>query len=355
MDSMDIPFTFGYSRPWPFSALFELKRCPALFAARAYSCSKLADLRRLLSGSAEQLGPVETVALVGSLGRLEAHGGSDFDVIVVASNDQDLDGEPVRQAMDAVLARLADSGLRQPKAWGIYRQPTTERELCDPNALGSLVESANVFGKRIQLLLDAQPVYGDTAFRELQRSVLQWYATGFVEHDPEAEWVYLLNDLMRYFRSYAAWQQYEFKHEPSSSWYSRIAKLQHSRVLTYAGLLVLLGECSRERSDKIGWLARHLVMTPVERIAFAYLRAQTVGFDRVMLAYERFAAVWNDPAARQFLLMEGPRSVSELPAPMTPVFTDVLQAAEQMKDELITFISKRSADWSPAFRRYLWF
>jgi hypothetical protein len=352
---MEIPSSFAYSRPWPFAALFELKRCPALFAARAYSCSKLADLRQRLQRMAAELVPLETVALVGSLGRLEAHSGSDFDVIVVVSNDQPLDGGPVQQAMDVVLARLAASGLRQPKTWGIYRKPTTERELCDPKSLGSLAESPNIFGKRIQLLLDAQPAYGDTAFRELQRSVLHWYATGFVEYDPEAEWVYLLNDLMRYFRSYAAWQQYEFKHEPTSSWYSRIAKLQHSRVLTYAALLVLLGECSRERTDKIGWLARHLVMTPLERIAFVYQRAQIGGFDRLIVAFERFAAVWNDPATRQFLLTEGPRSVSELPARMTPVFADVLRAAKHMKDELIELVSSRSADWSPAFRRYLWF
>ncbi len=204
-------------------------------------------------------------------------------------------------------------------------------------------------------MLDAQPVYGHGSFRELQRSVLEWYATGFLAQDPWAEWVYLINDLMRYFRSYAAWQQFELKHEANSSWYSRIAKLQHSRTLTYAALLLLLGECSRERGDKIGWLAAKLSLTPVERIAFVYQQAGDGGFEQLIAAYERFAEVWNDPAARQFLLAEGPRTIDDLPPAPTPVSRDLEESAMAIKDELIRFIMARRSAWSQDFFRYLWF
>ncbi len=354
--SMERPLPFAYARPWPFADQLDLKRYPALSGARAFSVGKLADIRRGLEGVGQAAPVVETIALVGSLGRLEAHHDSDFDIVVVTSDDVSPDSERAQQARDAVFARVAATGFRKPQRWDIYSEPASKRLLCNPADLGSLDESPSVFGKRIQLLLEAQPVYGDTSFRELQRSVLDWYATGFVSKSPQAEWVYLLNDLIRYFRSYAAWQQFKLLSEPASTWLSRIAKMKHSRVLTYAGLLLLLGECSTERDNKVDWLSEHLALTPLERIAFVYQNSKEEdGLGRIVEAYERFLAVWIDPQARKALMEGSPTSLAELPPTDKQVYEEISHAADDLKDELVRFILARRERWSPAFFRYLWF
>ncbi len=104
----------------------------------------------------------------------------------------------------------------------------------------------HVFGKRLQCLLDSQPLFRPQQFRQLQRRLLDWYSTAFLHEHADKTWTYLLNDLVRYYRSYAAWQQFELKIEHDDSWYIRNAKLRTSRLTMYAGLLLLISECSRQ-------------------------------------------------------------------------------------------------------------
>ena len=81
---------------------------------------------------------------------------------------------------------------------------------------------------------------GDEYFQKLISGVLERYAAGFLIYDQKKEWVYLLNDLIRYFRSYSAWQQFNLSHDSVDSWYMRNTKLRNSSYsyVCRPGLLV---------------------------------------------------------------------------------------------------------------------
>src|SRR5207253_11441058 len=100
--------------------------------------------------------------------------------------------------------------------------------------LGQVAEDLPTFGKRMQLLLDARPVFESAGFAALQASVLRCHAAGAHDCITPRIWSYLLNDLIRYYRSLRIRDAFNFS-TSKGGWYVRAAKLGHSRVLLYAG------------------------------------------------------------------------------------------------------------------------
>jgi hypothetical protein len=215
-----------------------------------------------------------------------------------------------------------------------------------------VVEEPALFGKRFQLLLDTRPVFGTGAYHRLVRVVLDRYAAGFVADDPHKEWVYLLNDLVRYFRSLCLECQWDFS-TGNEGWYIRNAKLRHSRVVMYAGLLFLLGACSQERRDKVGWLLRHLDKTPLERLEWVYEHHGDPHFPRIATAYDRFLACLEVPANRAALIAAAPPvpPVPEVP----PLYAELHAGSRQLLAELLRFVLARRGEWSEGFFEYLLF
>jgi hypothetical protein len=214
------------------------EHAPTLAHSHRHSQTLLAALASALNDLGDTLSGIDAVIAAGSLGRLEAHATSDFDGIVLAAP-----GGPTKVPA-AVFETVAALGLRPPKTDGIYRDTVTAVELCSLSDRGSLEEPPARFGKRMQLLLDARPVWGDAAFFAAQREVLNWYAGDYLAAETDAQWTLLLNDWSRYLHAYAGWQQHKRSHTDDDSWNLRQAKLRSSRVLTFAGLLCLLGVSS---------------------------------------------------------------------------------------------------------------
>jgi hypothetical protein len=342
-----------YCRPWALPQVLELEQYPALAAARERSCLLIAQMQACLTDLLSCVPEVETVAVSGSLGRLEAGPHSDGDLIVVLADK--VPPGPARTAvMPAVWDALAPLGLPQPKGTGIFTTPVTRPELCDTASLGQVVEDVGIFGKRIQLLLDTQPVFKPPTCAAVLRAVVQRYATGFVARDPSKEWVHLLNDLVRYFRSLCLEAQWNFSQQ-RGGWYLRNLKLRHSRVLNYAGLLFLLGECSREKSDKVGWLIDRLSLTPLERVAEVYRARSETGFERVASAYELFLKRMHDPATRSELAAAAPATAQELSSGGPPVYAELHANSRALIGELVRFLLARRADWGERFFEYLLF
>ena len=293
--------SFSEERPWGVPEVMALENYPALATAWKWSWERLTRMRACLADLPRRAPEVAAVAVSGSLGRLEAGPYSDGDLIVVLSSEAS--SELDRTAgVTAVWDALAPLNLPRPQANGIFATAVTRAELCDPASRGRVVEDRALFGKRIQLLLDTQPVHGPDAYAGLVTAVIERYAAGFVAHDATKEWVYLLNDLVRYFRSLCLEAQWNFSPQ-GGGWYIKSLKLRHSRVAMYAGLLFLLGECSREKNDKVGWLTARVHRTPLERIAEVYRGRQDPHFNRVASAYDRFLAGMNDPSTRAALAL----------------------------------------------------
>ncbi|MGR8920677.1 MAG: hypothetical protein ACU85V_13760, partial [Gammaproteobacteria bacterium] len=247
----------------------------------------LAKARAALRTHAAFLPAGVTVAAAGSLGRLETGPDSDLDLLVIVDFASAADAT----LCTTVLEVLGDCGLEPPKADGIYRTPVGRDALLDERARGSLDETPDVFGKRMQCLLDARPLFNDAAFVALRRDLLRWYGEPFQRLDPAASWTLLINDLSRYLHAYAGWQQHKFARSADDSWLLRQMKLRSSRLVTFAGLLFLAG-ASNSRPDKQAWLAARLGLSPLERVGCVMReRDPAAGF-------RRRSAAERDPGTR---------------------------------------------------------
>jgi len=188
---------------------------------------------------------------------MEAQAHSDCDLLIITNDGVNPGDQAVKNQVNNIWQCLNEQSLQLPKAWGIFATPISPSQLTDPQSLGNLNESREVFGKRIQLLLDCQPLIKEDNFRQIQRRILRWYATAFVQNGDDSQWLYLINDLVRYFKSYSAWHQYKLDIEHDDSWYIRDSKLKTSRLIMFAGLMFMLGSASHrtDRNSTISWRA----------------------------------------------------------------------------------------------------
>ena len=318
---------------------------PSLARARQHSLALIEQVRAVLA--AQPAPSLETVAVGGSLGRLEASVASDFDCLLVARDDAS-DGA-VREDVERVMHALAGTGLALPKADGIYRQAVTRAALLDPAARGCLDEAPAVFGKRMQCLLDARPLAGDAAFARLRHDVVAWYAQDFVLTRPRRSWSALVNDLSRYLHAYAVWQQFKTDSSADDSWALRQAKLRSVRMLTFAGLLCLLG-ASNHREDKVTWLLARLDATPLERLAqLMREHHEAATFDALLCAYDAAHAVLADPAARAALVALPLARAQAASDPADGPYGRIRAASEQVMTLLTRFILARHGEWDERF------
>lgn len=345
---MTEPSDYPAFRAWAFPEAIDLQQFPALATARAWSCAVLSRLRAALADLGRHAPETAMVAVSGSLGRLEAGTHSDADVIVVLH--QAVSGRRAAQLMSHVWDALALVGPPRPTPTGIYATPATFAELCSRDTVGRIDEDVPTFGKRIQLILDAQPVYGFDgsagAFATVQAGILRRYHS--------QSWAYLLNDLIRYFRSVRVRDQWNFS-TGKGGWYLRSLKQEHSRVVLYAGLLLLLGEGGKESHDPPGWLAARLPWTPLERIAAVYVANADPHFNRVASAYERFLEMTAHAEHRALLSAAAPAAVADLQRGAPAVYEALLANARLLQRELVRFVLARQADWGERFLEMLLF
>ncbi len=333
----------------------DLAACPTLAYARRWSREKLMEMERALAPLAEGCPDVEQVIASGSLGRLEAMDHSDGDIIVLVKEEAMHDPGRAAAAMQAVWQALGPLDLPLPKGSGIYATPNSAAQICDRGTLGLVADDKAVFGKRMQLLLDSTPVHGKERYPVLLRALLERYAAGFLARDPRKEWVALLNDLLRYFRSYCVWHQFDLSSDPIDSWFVRNAKLRTSRLLMFAALILLLGECSKERRDKIGWLHERLPMTPLQRLQYVFEANGDAGFPVILEAYERFMTAFRDPDVRRALIEARAPDLDHLLDSWPPEYRRIHEDSGVLLKELTRFLLDRRGDWSEAFFEYLLF
>jgi len=335
--------------------MLDLSRYPTLEYARQWSEEILEEMTDRLA-SIKQLNPdIVTVAPSGSIGRLEGMAHSDCDLIVLIKDEAVQDPHRASVAMEDVWSCLEPLELPMPKSSGIYATPASSEQIHNETTLGQIAEDKDIFGKRMQLLLDATPVFGHEEFNDMRYRLLKRYAAGFLIYDQRKEWVYLLNDLLRYFRSYCAWHQFDLSHDPVDSWYMRNAKLRNGRIPMIAALIFLLGECSKEKQDKIGWLHRHLDMTMMERFEFVYRMNRDQHFDRLITAYEFFMQQMNNTAIREKLINTAPETLEELHRTHLPEYEVLHENSNIILTELTRFVLDRRRQWSDSFFEYLLF
>jgi len=336
---------YAFRRNWAVGSVV-IERYPVIEANWAATRPKLEALRARLAGSA--IAGLRCVAAAGSLGRMEYGEKSDADLIVLV--DDALDDPAAKAAYDAVWNALAPENVDLPNLTGVFASPARAADLCGPKAGGS-EETLSALGKRLLLLLESQPLFGDGAFEDIVDAILQFYGRDYVARDPTKEWTFLLNDLTRYFRSVCVHYQWSFGQDPAV-WRIRNVKLRHSRVIMYAGLLMLLGECSKERGNKVTWLRKRLRSTPLERIASVYESNADWDFHRIAGPYDIFLGRLNDPDLRRKLTDEERQDSYRERYSFRP-YAELKATSDSIAAEITRFLFARRGAWTERFFEYL--
>ena len=247
-------------RTCPFDAT-----TPTLRACWRRSAKQIGELQTHFA-AADLTDRVRTIFVSGSLGRMELVQSSDCDIVVVLS-EQDRVSQTGDEIVSAVFDCVANTGFQRPKLQGIFGSATSFEQLLDPTTAGKIDEDMNVFGKRIQSLLDSQPLVHADEFETLQLAILKRYASAPVA-DPRAfEMGWLVDDLVRYWRSLCARTRWIVR-DNETQWRALNVKLRHSRMLLCAGLLHLLWHVS-ESGSPVGDLVDLLRLVPLERVELA--------------------------------------------------------------------------------------
>lgn len=231
------------------------------------------------------------IAVAGSIGRMEASSQSDVDFIVIG--DGTLDIQKIHEISDKILKKC---GLEPPKPDGVFSCGSSLSSLLE--GVGSANENLGELARRMLLLLEARPVFNDAFYNRVINAVFERYA-GDVRRENHKQFAFLINDLIRYFRSICVNYQSTFWRE-NERWPLRNLKLRHSRVVMYAGLLFLLGQAScYSGNERVTFVRNHLLLTPLDRIALVYHESKDDGFFRVAGLYDVFLSSMSDITQRQ--------------------------------------------------------
>jgi len=213
MAAPTLPAKYAAERDWIVPDALEIKRYSALSANWAFTKEIIGQIQAVL-GAAKLPDTLLTLAVAGSLGRMDAAKDvSDCDLLVVLSDAGLKDEARAKATYDDVWAVLKRLDLNPPKPTGTFSKPTSIEQLCDKKNIGAADEDMRSFAKRLLLLLETQPVYKPDGYQKVVDAVVKSYAEEYVAKDPRKEWGFLINDLIRYFRSLCVNYQWDFENE----------------------------------------------------------------------------------------------------------------------------------------------
>jgi hypothetical protein len=242
---------------------------------------------------------------------------------------------------------IEDYGVSPPNKSGVFSQPRSKAQLIE--SIGKADETSDEFGKRLLLLLESRPIYRPDFFEALLLDAFNRYSE-LVTGDPDKEFAFLANDLMRYFRYICVNYQHNFWRQ-NEKWALRNLKLRHSRIVMYSGLLFLLGEASKYTGEqKVQTVWEHLSYTPLERLAWVYDQNHDGGFFRILGLYNVFVSRLSDKNWREQLKDVGYEDRYTVPA-----FAELKANSDAFIAEFVRFIFARRAQWSDRFFEYLFF
>jgi hypothetical protein len=287
-------------------------------------------------------GKAYSVATAGSFGRMEASAQSDLDFMVIT--DSPLDETLCHQIIETAFDAAKELGISLPNPEGVFAMATPYEELIEK--AGAKEDTLDSLAQRMLLLMEAKPVYNEAVFRNAIDLILRKYLAYLLGH-PHRDAVFLLNDIIRYFRSICVNYQFNFWRE-GEKWAVRNAKLHHSRVIMYTGLLFTVLNASIHQ-DKPAYIRGMVDKTPLERIVAVYLDANDRGYERLLSAYDVFLLRMQDEQAREDLQVEyNDRYTST-------AYRQMRISADVIASELTRFVFAQRDRWTQRMFEYLLF
>jgi len=296
----------------------------ALEAARTLTAERCDAARAALAGMPRD--PDVAVVLLGSWGRGELTSGSDDDVLVVTTGAR-------RPGLRPAVHELEPAFARATGAQGTFDDIVTVAELA---TIGLQEDSNRVLTRRMLVLLESAPLLGADVHRRVLARLLDGYLGG--ERRDRRPPRFLLNDVVRYWRTVAVDFEAKARVGDDGKWALRHAKLRTSRTMLFAGGLLPLLECHHVTADDApALLLGELLQPPTDRIAAAFLRYDAVDAGvRTLGAYDRFLALLNDPERRAVL--EG---LSRACAREDPIFQECRRLGREIQQGLTALLFER--------------
>jgi hypothetical protein len=292
-------------------------------AARERTAAGLEERRRRLDGVV--LDADATVVLLGSWGRGEVTASSDDDAIVLFCGSYRDDARPE----PGVVANLLGGPAPGPE--GLFGATAYLTDLTDRIGLDG--DTNTILTRRMLFLLESVPLAGGDAYTAARNTLLATYLAAHErDYRPPR---FLLNDLVRYWRTIAV--DFEGKHRARAGegWGLRHAKLRFSRKVLFAGGLLPVLECHElAAADMPAFLAERLAVPPLDRVAAAFLAyGMADAGARAVRAYERFLEMLDDAATRSELA-----GLAEADADASPLFAQVRALGDDLQAALLALL-----------------
>jgi len=240
-----------------------LMRHESIQTRKGTSQMKLDRARELFSGD-----PVLSknsdicIFAAGSLGRLDSGSTSDLDIFVTTM------GETKVGRLDEILYFSSILRLNEQLK---YEAPSNDGEFLkifhvseNEGKVGSANDDIeNWFTTRMLLLLESNFIYNESAYHEHKKAILDFYFRDSAGQDKFRP-VFLLNDILRYWRTLCLNYEQKARSSPSASWKKKNFNLKFSRLLSVFGTVLPLIMMNEVTAEKIELLSSK---TPMDRLA----------------------------------------------------------------------------------------
>jgi hypothetical protein len=249
-----------------------------LEAGRRTAIGKITELERTVGGLANE---ESSIVVFGSLARGEFTAESDIDWTLL------LDGRADSSHLDVVHRVESAIGDHKPGPEGTFGGLAFSHEIIH-NIGGSCDTNKNIT-QRILLLLESDTIGAKLAHERVIKQVLtryiseDWGLTNQKRKIPR----FLLNDIVRYWRTIAVDYGYKRRHRKADGWALRSVKLRMSRKLIYVSGLLACFSChldprfntelaSKKPKDVIPFYVNYMYnlmkLSPLEIVADFVLR-----------------------------------------------------------------------------------
>lgn len=218
----------------------------ALQDAAAFSRGVVGESQDFLRARIDATLPVNILVL-GSVARDEGTAASDLDYLVVMHALLEDPASGVREVIEAMEELRRDLlPLGDPGQTGLFGRLIAAQDLVE--RIGLQDDSNENHTRRILLLTESRSLLSEELYDRLLRAVIRRYLADYLE-PKEGVPRFLLNDVLRYWRTLAIDYQAKLWGQPQPEWGLRYLKLIISRKLMVAGTLASLFLCERATED----------------------------------------------------------------------------------------------------------